>query len=45
MTVKGNQPSLQREVFDKILPLLRGTPHDVTEEHDRGDKKTVLLDH
>ena len=36
MTVKGNQPSLQREVFDKILPLLRGTPHDVTEERDRG---------
>jgi hypothetical protein len=36
MTVKGNQPSLQREVFDKILPLLAGTPHDVTEEHDRG---------
>jgi predicted transposase YbfD/YdcC len=36
MTVKGNQPSLQREVFDKILPLLRETPHDVTEEHDRG---------
>ncbi len=30
MTVKGNQPSLQREVFDKILPLLAGTPHDVT---------------
>ena len=36
MTVKGNQPSLQREVFDKILPLLRGTPHDVMEERDRG---------
>ena len=36
MTVKGNQPSLQREVFDQILPLLRGTPHDVTEERDRG---------
>ncbi len=36
MTVKGNQPSLQRDVFDKILPLLAGTPHDVTEEHDRG---------
>ena len=36
MTVKGNQPSLQREVFDKILPLLGKTPHDVTEEHDRG---------
>lgn len=36
MTVKGNQPSLQREVFDKILPLLRETPHDVMEERDRG---------
>jgi len=36
MTVKGNQPSLQREVFDKILPLLAGAPHHVTEEHDRG---------
>ena len=39
MTVKGNQPSLQREVFDKILPLLHGTPHDVTEERDRGQIK------
>ncbi len=36
MTVKGNQPSLQREVFDEILPLLRETPHEVTEDHDRG---------
>jgi predicted transposase YbfD/YdcC len=36
MTIKGNQPSLQREVFDRILPLLGETPHDVTEEHDRG---------
>lgn len=36
MTVKGNQPSLQREVFDKILPLLTEAPHHVTEEHDRG---------
>jgi predicted transposase YbfD/YdcC len=36
MTVKGNQPSLQREVFDKVLPLLTGAPHHVTEEHDRG---------
>ena len=36
MTVKGNQPSLQREVFDKILPLLSEAPHHVTEEHDRG---------
>ena len=25
MTIKGNQPSLQREVFDKIIPLLRET--------------------
>lgn len=36
MTVKGNQPSLQREVFAKILPLLREVPHQVTEEHARG---------
>jgi predicted transposase YbfD/YdcC len=36
MTVKGNQPSLQRAVFDRILPLLAGPPHHVTEEHDRG---------
>lgn len=36
MTVKGNQPALQRQVFYKILPLLRGTPHDVIEEHSRG---------
>ena len=36
MTVKGNQPSLQREVFDKILPLLPEPPHHVTEEHSRG---------
>jgi len=36
MTVKGNQPSLQRAVFDRILPLLAGVPHHVTEEHDRG---------
>ena len=39
MTVKGNQPSLQREVFDKILPLLTEAPHHVTEEHDRGQVK------
>ena len=36
MTIKGNQPSLQREVFDKIIPLLRETPHHVKEEHRRG---------
>ena len=36
MTVKGNQPSLQRAVFDRILPLLAGAPHHVTEERGRG---------
>jgi predicted transposase YbfD/YdcC len=36
MTVRGNQPSLQREVFDRTLPLLREAPHHVTEEHARG---------
>ena len=36
MTVKGNQPSLQRAVFDRILPLLAGAPHHVMEEHSRG---------
>lgn len=39
MTVKGNQPTLQRQVFDKILPLLRGAPHDVMEERSRGKIK------
>jgi predicted transposase YbfD/YdcC len=39
MTVKGNQPSLQRQVFDKVLPLLRGVPHDVMEECSRGRTK------
>ena len=36
MTVKGNQPTLQRQVFDKILPLLREAPHNVMEERSRG---------
>jgi predicted transposase YbfD/YdcC len=36
MTVKGNQPSLQAEVFSKIIPLLREAPHNVMEEHRRG---------
>jgi predicted transposase YbfD/YdcC len=36
MTVKGNQPSLQRAVFDKMLPLLTEAPRHVTEEHSRG---------
>lgn len=36
MRVKGNQPTLQRAVFDKILPLTQDPPHDVVEEHTRG---------
>ncbi len=36
VTVKGNQPSLQRAVFDAVLPLLCRAPHDVVEEHARG---------
>ena len=36
MTVKGNQPSLQRQVFGAILPLLRESPHDVVVERSRG---------
>ena len=36
MTVKGNQPTLQRQVFGKILPLLSGVPHHIMEEHSRG---------
>jgi predicted transposase YbfD/YdcC len=36
MTVKGNQPALQRQVFGKILPLLSEAPHDVVEERSRG---------
>jgi predicted transposase YbfD/YdcC len=36
MTVKGNQPTLQRQVFCKILPLLSGAPHHIMEEHNRG---------
>jgi predicted transposase YbfD/YdcC len=36
MTVKGNQPSLQKKVTEKILPLLRKAPCHVIEEHSRG---------
>jgi predicted transposase YbfD/YdcC len=36
MTVKGNQPTLQRQVSGKILPLLREAPHDIVEERSRG---------
>ncbi len=36
VTVKGNQPSVQREAFRKILPLLSGTPHDIMADDRRG---------
>jgi predicted transposase YbfD/YdcC len=39
MTVKGNQPSLQREVFERILPLLREAPLHVMKERSRGRVK------
>jgi predicted transposase YbfD/YdcC len=39
MTIKGNQPSLQRAVFEKVLPLLGDAPHHVVEEHARGKIK------
>ena len=39
VTVKGNQPTLQRAVFDAVLPLLGGAPHDIMEEHSRGRVK------
>lgn len=40
MRVKGNQPTLQRAVFDKVLPLLPGHPHHVVRERTRGYVKT-----
>jgi predicted transposase YbfD/YdcC len=36
VTVKGNQPTLQRAVFEAVLPLLRGAPDNVVEERSRG---------
>jgi DDE_Tnp_1-associated/Transposase DDE domain len=39
MTVKGNRPSLQRAVFDAVIPFLKGPPHDVMEEYARGQRK------
>lgn len=36
VTVKGNQPTLQRAVFDKVLPLLCEAPHDLVLEHSGG---------
>lgn len=36
MEVKGNQPKLQRAVFDKLLPFFRKPPHDIMEDDARG---------
>ena len=36
VTVKGNQPTLQRAVFEAVLPLLREAPDNVVEERSRG---------
>lgn len=36
MTVKGNQPTLQKNVADKCRPLLNGDPHHVVEERGHG---------
>jgi len=36
MTVKGNQPTLQRQTFEKILPLLQEPPHHEAEERGHG---------
>lgn len=36
MTVKGNQPTLQKDVFTKCLPLLATTPGHVVEERAHG---------
>lgn len=39
MNVKGNQPTLRKAVFDRILPLLKGEPHDIMEDRSRGRLK------
>src|SRR5450756_709449 len=39
MEAKGNQPKLQRAVFDKVLPLFKETPHDIMEDDSHGHLK------
>ena len=36
VTVKGNQPTLRRAIFEAVLPLLREAPDNVVEERSRG---------
>lgn len=39
MTVKGNQPTLMKSVFDLLAPLTAGKPDDVVQEYKRGQYK------
>jgi predicted transposase YbfD/YdcC len=36
LTVKGNQPTLERQTFERILPLLQEPPHHESEERGHG---------
>jgi predicted transposase YbfD/YdcC len=47
MTVKGNQPTLQKEVWDRCLPLLAGEPHHTVTErgHGRTSRWSVWTTH
>jgi predicted transposase YbfD/YdcC len=36
MTVKGNQPKLERTTFERILPLLKEPPHHESEQRGHG---------
>jgi predicted transposase YbfD/YdcC len=36
LTVKGNQPTLHRQIFERLLPLLQESPHHLVEERSRG---------
>lgn len=40
MTVKGNRPTLQRAVFNAVLPFLQGKAHHIMEDRSRGQRKT-----
>ncbi|WP_238431148.1 ISAs1 family transposase [Frankia nepalensis] len=36
LTIKGNQPTLERQTFERILPLLQEPPHHEAEERGHG---------
>jgi hypothetical protein len=42
MEVKGNQPKLQRAVFDKVLPLFKEAPHDIMEDDSHGRRADMV---